>query len=37
MGQENDRKALEMAHVSIGPHESRACIKLFPAGEINGQ
>lgn len=28
-GDEGDRKALEMAHVSIGPHESRACIKLF--------
>lgn len=28
-GEESDRKALEMAHVSIGPHESRSCIKLF--------
>ncbi|CAD8084978.1 unnamed protein product [Paramecium primaurelia] len=28
-GEENDGKAMEMAHVSIGPHESRSCIKLF--------
>ena len=28
-GEENDGKAMELSHVSIGPHESRSCIKLF--------